>query len=201
MTDDIFLLDTNVISNTIKTYPLPAVKRWLENETRLALSFPVILEIETGIADLRRVDPTRARKLAEWVDGLLKTRFYYPPSSPEVARVLARLYCCRPLERLWQPEEDKKPGQDLFIAAVSIVYDMPIATMNSGDFEQINKHRPLPGVFNPNRAIWTIPRLTKTAKDGPPAEVAARDEPPRLASNQDQEQPNDWGALSRLCRW
>ncbi len=201
MTDDIFLLDTNVISNTSKTYPLPAVKRWLESQTRLAIPFPAILEVETGIADLRRVDPVRARKLTEWIDGLLKTQFYYPPSTPEVARVLARLYCCRPLERLWQPEEDKKPGQDLFIAAVSIVYDMPIATMNSGDFEQINKHRPLPGVFNPNRGIWTIPRVAKTAKDEKPAKLISPRDPQCNISSQDETQPDAQEALRFLPRW
>ncbi|WP_018900852.1 PIN domain-containing protein [Rhizobium sp. 2MFCol3.1] len=201
MTDDIYLLDTNVISNSSKQSPLPAVKRWLENQTRLAIPFPVILEVETGIADLRPVDPIRARKLTEWIDGLLKTKFYYPPSSPEVARVLAKLYCCRPLARLWQPQEDKKPGQDLFIAAVSIVYDMPIATMNTGDFEQINKHRSLPGVFNPNRGIWTVPRLRRTLQGDPPAEISSRDDHSRSAVSQDQEQPNDWGALGLLTGW
>ncbi|WP_253204114.1 type II toxin-antitoxin system VapC family toxin [Rhizobium sp. X9] len=159
MTKDIFLLDTNVISNSSKTSPLPAVSRWLDQQARfLAIPFAVILEVETGIAELRPVDPVRARKLTDWIDGLLKTSFYYPPTTPEVARVLAKLYCCRPLHKLWYPEEDKKPGQDLFIAAISIVYNMPIATMNHGDFLQINKFHPLPGVYNPNRNLWAVPR-------------------------------------------
>ncbi len=75
----------------------------------------------------------------------------------------SKLYCCRPLHRLWYPEEDKKPGQDLFIAAMSIVYDMPIATLNHGDFEQINKFHSLPGVYNPNRQSWAVPRSRKAA--------------------------------------
>jgi predicted nucleic acid-binding protein len=161
MTEDIFLLDTNVISNSSKTSPLPAVSKWLERQPRLAIPFGAILEVETGIAELWPVDPVRARKLTDWIDGLLRTSFYCPPYTPAVARLVAKLYCCRPLRKLWYPEEDKKPGQDLFIAAISIVYEMPIATMNHGDFVQINKFQPLPGVYNPNHQTWPVPRTRK----------------------------------------
>ncbi|MCA1371405.1 hypothetical protein I6F15_29305 [Bradyrhizobium sp. BRP14] len=57
----------------------------------------------------------------------------------------------RPLTHLWyaNPNADKrKPGQDLFIAAISIVYDFPVATLNVRNFEQIDGYFPLPGVYN-----------------------------------------------------
>ncbi|MGO4112473.1 PIN domain-containing protein [Rhizobium ruizarguesonis] len=199
MTDDIFLLDTNVISNSSKTSPLPAVKQWLDRQARLAIPFAVILEVETGIAELWPVDPVRARKLTEWIDGLLKTRFYYPPSTPEVARVLAKLYCCKPLHKLWYPQEDKKPGQDLFIAAVSIVYDMPIATMNHGDFEQINKFQALPGVYNPNRQAWAVPRSKKTSTVGQSADALPSRNAQNSTSSQDQCRRNNSDALGALA--
>jgi hypothetical protein len=59
----------------------------------------------------------------------------------------------------------------LFIAAVSIVYDMPIATMNHGDFEQINKFQALPRVYNPNRQNWAVPRSKRTSTVGQSADA------------------------------
>ncbi len=166
MADDIFLLDTNIISNASRKKPHPVVAEWLEAQTRLAIPFPAILEIETGIIEKHRTDPFKARELLDWMDGVLDTDFEYPVPTPQVARVLAELTCCRPLTNLWfaNPQADKpKPGQDLFIAATSIVYDMPVATLNVRDFELIDSHFPLPGVYNPAFGIWAVPRRNSSS--------------------------------------
>jgi predicted nucleic acid-binding protein len=194
MTEEIFLLDTNVISNSSKTSPLPAVSKWLARQSRLAIPFGAILEVETGIAELWPVDPVRARKLTDWIDGLLKTSFYSPPYTPAVARLVAKLYCCHPLRKLWYPEEDKKPGQDIFIAALSIVYDMPIATMNHGDFVQINKFQALPGVYNPNHQIWAVPRSIKYSAVSQSADALPLRHSQSSSANHDQRPQNDWKA-------
>ncbi len=158
MSDDIFLLDTNVVSDSSKIAPMPAVAAWLKRQKHLALSFPVILEVETGIADLWEVDRQRAEKLLEWFNGVLAAEYHRPTATPQVARLLAKLYCCPPLKRHWQPaKEGKKPGQDLFIAALSVVHDMPIATLDHRDFVHINAHCPLPGVYNPHLDLWAVP--------------------------------------------
>lgn len=161
MADDIFLLDTNIISNASKPKPHPAIAEWLLAQTRVAIPFAAILEIETGIAEKHRSDPIRAKQLWDWLDGVLDAEFEYPVPTPQVARLLGELTCCRPLTHLWfaNPLADKrKPGQDLFIAATSIVYDMPVATLNVRDFEDIDKYFPLPGVYNPAFDVWAVPR-------------------------------------------
>jgi predicted nucleic acid-binding protein len=166
MADDIFLLDTNIISNASKQKPHPAVAAWLAAQTRLAIPFAAILEVETGIVEKHRSDPVKAKQLWEWLDSVLHTEFEYPVPTPQVARVLARLICCRPLTHLWfaNPNADRrKPGQDLFIAAISIVYDMPVATLNVRDFEQIDCYFPLPGVYNPAFDVWAVARRSPSA--------------------------------------
>ncbi|TCU13733.1 PIN domain-containing protein [Rhizobium sullae] len=161
MADDIFLLDTNVISNSSKRRPHPKVSEWLMAQSRVAIPFAVMLEVETGIAEKHRSDPEKAEALWEWMDQLLDTEFEYPTPTPQVARLLAKLLCCRQLTQLWlvNPKADnKKPGQDLFIAATAIAYDMPIATLNAKDFELIDGFFPLPGVYNPAFEVWAVPR-------------------------------------------
>jgi len=175
MSDDIFLLDTNVISDSSKIAPMPAVSAWLKKQDHLALAFPVILEVETGIANLWASDRLRAAKLREWFDKVLAADYHRPVATPDVARLLSRLYHCRPLERHWQPaKEGRKPGQDLFIAALSMVYEMPIATMNHRDFVQIDRHFPLPGVYNPNLDLWAVP-MRRNADPSSATDVVSRD--------------------------
>ncbi|MCJ8057184.1 type II toxin-antitoxin system VapC family toxin [Shinella curvata] len=164
MATDIFLLDTNILSESSRPRPHPTISAWLRRQRRVAIPFAVILEVETGIAGKYRSDPYRAEELWQWMDELLETDFEYPAATPQVARILGKLLCCKPLTHLWLVNEhahEKKPGQDLFIAATSIVYDMPIATMNAKDFETINRFHPLPGVYNPSNDMWTIPRCER----------------------------------------
>ncbi len=177
MATDIFLLDTNILSESSRLRPHPAISGWLKQQRRVAIPFPVILEVETGIADRHRSNPDRAEELWRWMDELLETDFEYPAATPEVARVLGKLLCCKPLTHLWLVNEHadrKKPGQDLFIAATSIVYDMPIATMNVRDFETINRFFPLPGIYNPSNGTWALRRydVDKVARDAVPTMVA-----------------------------
>ncbi|MBO0132288.1 PIN domain-containing protein [Agrobacterium burrii] len=177
MATDIFLLDTNILSESSKPRPHPRISAWLRQQHRVAIPFAVLLEVETGIADKHRSDPDKAEELWRWMDGLLETDFEYPVATPEVARVLGKLLCCKPLTHLWLVNENadrKKPGQDLFIAATSIVYDMPIATMNVRDFETINRFFPLPGVYNPANGMWALPRYDADAlgSDAVPVMVA-----------------------------
>ncbi|WP_064686704.1 PIN domain-containing protein [Rhizobium bangladeshense] len=167
MAIDIFLLDTNILSESSKARPHPTISAWLKTQRRVAIPFAVILEVETGIADKHRSNPDKAEELWRWMDELLETDFEYPAATPDVARVLGKLLCCKPLTNLWlvnEKADKKKPGQDLFIAATSIVYDMPIATMNVRDFETIDRYFPLPGVYNPSNGMWAIPRWEAVEK-------------------------------------
>lgn len=162
MFDDIFLLDTNVISNSSKTKPDEQISRWLSAQSRIAIPFAVILEVEIGISQAFPNNPAKALALSGWLDGLLQTEFEYAVPTPAVARQLAAMYCCNRLSHLWYTDPDKpnkrRPGQDLFVAATAIVYDFPIATCDEKDYRAIAEQFPLPGVFNPSTGAWLLPR-------------------------------------------
>ena len=164
MPDGIFLLDTNILSDAQRPLPNPILADWFRLQKRLAIPFPVILEIERGIAEVAEYNNLKAMKLRAWMDRLLATDYVFPSDSPAVARVLGAMYCCGPLKELWFVDEQskKKPGQDLFIAAIAITYDFPIATLNVRDFERINRYFPLPGVYDPIAAVWAVPKAKKS---------------------------------------
>ncbi len=160
-----FLLDTNVLSEAQFQRPHPAVSAWLSNQDSLAIPFPALLEIENGIV---RATPERARRLRAWVDELLKSDFIFPDINADVSRQLAQLQHCAALKHLWMPNpgSKKQPSQDLFIAAIAIVHSMPIATMDTSDFELINIFFPLPGLFNPLTSEWSVDVRRKWASHG-----------------------------------
>jgi predicted nucleic acid-binding protein len=155
-----FLLDTSVLSHAQYSRQHPAVAAWLEEQVSVAIPFPVLLEVHQGILEVGFTQPDLAAELIIWLEGVLSMDHEYPEINPEVARVLATLYCCEPLRHLWytNPEntKKKKPGQDLFIAAVSITHHMPIATLNTKDFVLIDRYHKLPGAYNPAFSSWIV---------------------------------------------
>ncbi len=155
-----FLLDTSVLSQAQYKKAHPSVAGWLAEQQDLAIPFPVLLEIQQGIVELGVSQPALAAEIMAWFDELLEWDFLYPEINHEVAKTLAKLHCCEALRHLWytNPENTKKrkPGQDLFIAAVSIAHDLPIATLNAKDFSLINQFYALPGVYNPGFSMWVV---------------------------------------------
>lgn len=155
-----FLLDTNVVSHAAKEVQNSLLREWFRQQTAVAIPFPVILEIQQGIVELETRNSRKAADLLEWLETVLDSDFHYPQVSTEVARKLAEMQCCPPLKNLWLPSEDskKKPGMDLFIAAISIVHRIPIATLDATDFILIGRHFELPGVYHPIFRSWLVPR-------------------------------------------
>jgi toxin FitB len=70
-----FLLDTNVISELVKTRPDPGVTQWIDatDESLLHLSVLTLGEIRKGISSLP--DPKRRTTLEAWLDLDLMLRF------------------------------------------------------------------------------------------------------------------------------
>lgn len=164
-----FLLDTNILSHAQKPRPHPRLREWFSRQKIIVIPFPVLLEIEQGIADIRQTKPPKAAELTEWIDDLLgRVGVHHPEINNGVARTLAAMHSCRPLKNFWFPtmpsKKERRLGQDLFIAAVAIEHDMPIATLDGGDFAYIDRHFPLPGVYNPAFDIWVV--RPRSAEDG-----------------------------------
>lgn len=117
-----FLLDTSVLSHAQYSRQHPAVGAWLDEQESVAIPFPALLEVQQGIIEVEITQPDLAAELLIWLEGLLSMDHVYPEINAGVARILAMLYCCEPLRHLWYTNpvntKKKKPGQDLFIAAV-----------------------------------------------------------------------------------
>lgn len=74
MTPRGFLLDTNVVSETLRPEPDARVVAWLRaHETKAWLSVVTIGELEAGLR--RAPDPKRAATLRAWLDSVLVPQF------------------------------------------------------------------------------------------------------------------------------
>jgi toxin FitB len=92
----------------------------------LYLSVVTIGEIEKGIAKQRRRDPAFARRLAAWLDGVL--RHYAArvlPVDVNVARRWGRL-----------ADAHGHAGADLLIAATALEHGLTVVTRNTRHFER-----------------------------------------------------------------
>jgi predicted nucleic acid-binding protein len=163
-----FLADTNIISETYKPKPHPVIKSWFLKQPELVLCYPVILEIEMGIASRSRHDPAGGDRLRRWLDRLLDTSGNaLLEMTVSAAQLQARMMEVPALRGLWKIPNSKRlrpPGQDLAIAALSIEHQRPIATVNTRDFMLINEYFPLPGVFDPSVQLWNVARKPKSRR-------------------------------------
>ncbi|HEX6770527.1 MAG TPA: type II toxin-antitoxin system VapC family toxin [Acidobacteriaceae bacterium] len=120
-----YLLDTNVISETRKPRPHGAVLAWL-NVVRpedLCLSAITLLELQQGAERTRRQNQTMAQRLDHWIASLTAT----------MAIVSADGDVCRETARIMV---SKSPDlfQDAFIAATARVHHLTVVTRNVRDF-------------------------------------------------------------------
>ncbi|MFO1187043.1 MAG: type II toxin-antitoxin system VapC family toxin [Alphaproteobacteria bacterium] len=121
-----FLLDTNVVSETRRAKPHGAVIAWLAAAppNSLLLSAMTVGEIQAGIERTREHDAAKAEMLAAWLADV--------PS----------LYSVLPLDekicRLWGTLKRRKPAthfEDAMIVATALVHGLTVVTRNTRDFE------------------------------------------------------------------
>ena len=122
-----FLLDTDVLSALRRRERNPEVAGWVEAQrtTDLYISVVTVGEIERGIRQQERRDPTFARELAAWLDRVLA---WYSdrvlPIDTATARRWGRLSGTLGHD-----------GADLLIAATALEHGLTVVTRNVRHFE------------------------------------------------------------------
>jgi tRNA(fMet)-specific endonuclease VapC len=121
------LLDTSVLSQPIKDYPLPAVlNRWSSlRDDALCTSAVCLAEILQGLRD--RESPKYWRRYRE----LLENQYPVLPFDDVVADAFAGLAVT--MQRQGRP----RPALDLMIAATACSHGLVLATLNVRDFSGI----------------------------------------------------------------
>lgn len=132
-----FLLDTNCISEVVRSKPEPRVLEWMEaaEESVLYLSVLTLGEIRKGIAGLPQ--GKRRTRLETWLELDLQARFS--------GRILA---IDAPIADRWGllADQAKRKGRTLsaidgLLAATALHHNLTIVSRNVGDFA--NTHVPL----------------------------------------------------------
>jgi predicted nucleic acid-binding protein len=127
-TIDVWLLDTNVISEVRKARPHPALLAWLDGQPRgtIFLSAATIGEIQRGVETSRRNDPEKAAEIEAWLNEIIATSAVLP-ADERVFRRWAKLMNRRSSDLI----------VDALIAATAEVHHLTVATRNVRDFEAL----------------------------------------------------------------
>lgn len=130
-----FLLDTNLVSEWMKPRPNPGVVAWLEeaDEDRVFLSVITLAELRYGIE--RLVPGSQRKRLGEWLEQELPTRFEGRILSidPAVADACGKLVAAG--ESIGRRPE----AMDALIIATAEIHQLTIVTRNTKDFEPLAK--------------------------------------------------------------
>jgi toxin FitB len=130
-----YLLDTNIVSETRKPRPHPAVLAWIRSvsKSELFLAAVTLGELQKGVEITRRQDPQKAAEIGQWVD-LLASAYGILPADEHIFREWARLMRGR----------SNPKWEDGLIAATARIHHLIVVTRNVRDFEGFAVE-----VFNP----------------------------------------------------
>lgn len=182
--EQLYLLDTNVLSNLEKARPHPRLLDWIGRveADRLAIPLSAVFEIQFGIELARRCHPERAHEKEDWLSRVLARedmRIVVP--GVDAIRMRARMYAEPSLRNFFvtHPGSNKpKTGEDLLIAASAIAEDAIVVTFNVEDFMAIDRFFELPGLYDPGADRWPIaPRPKRMIKRYRTRDIGRRREP------------------------
>ena len=124
-----WLLDTNVISETVKPRANTKVTSWLQDQTNgaFAISVVTLAEIREGIESVD--DDWRRRELTEWLRAAIAL-FGQDALPLDDAVLIDWLRLSRQLAR----SRITRQAPDLLLASTARVHKLVIATRNTRDF-------------------------------------------------------------------
>jgi toxin FitB len=125
-----WLLDTNVVSESVRPHPNQRVLAWIADHPgdELAISILTLAELRNGIAALD--DKGRERPFEAWM------RAYVIPNFGErtLPLTIEILVDWLRLSRLLNAKGRPRAAADLLIAATARIHDLTIVTRNVRDF-------------------------------------------------------------------
>ena len=124
------VLDTNVVSEPLKTMPAPRVMEWLDNQSAETLFITSISRAELRIGVLKLPDGKRKAALAAQIERVLdlfkdRTLDFDVAASDELAQIA--VHCEKAGTRTAAP--------DAYIAACAAARSFAVATCNVEHFE------------------------------------------------------------------
>jgi predicted nucleic acid-binding protein len=125
-----YLLDTNILSETRKKHPDEKLLAFVAeaHPSSLYLSVLTLGELRKGVAQRQRSDPSAAKSLAGWVDGL---EFGFADRTVGIDTATARLWGELSARR-------PRPVIDTLLAATAIVHNLTLVTRNTADVQDID---------------------------------------------------------------
>lgn len=124
---ELYLLDTNVISEMRRPRPHIAVVAWISATPpeQLFLCAVTLGELQAGVEMTRQQDPEKAEAIEGWIDAVAATHNILPVDG----------LICRRWARLMH-RQSADLIEDAMIAATALVHNLTVATRNLRDFER-----------------------------------------------------------------
>ena len=123
-----FLIDTNVVSESRKPKPHGGVMAWLDAQesNSLFISAMTIGELQRGVEVTREQDEDKAAQIESWLEQIVASGQLLPLDAA----------VCREWARLMHGKSDTL-ADDAFIAATARVHGLTVVTRNVRDFKAL----------------------------------------------------------------